>query len=105
MTAPGPIGTLTHTDTRVQYRVCESCGPAIVNDDWSHMHDALAHANDKYEWEDTRSELDGCHAWLELVGFLSLVGPYDGGGYWDCECCGQVTIGDGWALEGDRKLG
>ena len=95
MSAAEPVTTLTHTDTHVPYRVCESCGPAISNDDWTHL-------DFHFPPDEADKELSRLHAWLDLVGWLFLVGPYDGGGYWDCDCCDATTIGAAWVFEGER---
>jgi hypothetical protein len=93
--------TLTHTDTRCQYGLCDSCNAGVANDDWSHLDFHLVH-----HWCLSPEEADEEHAritsTLEWLGWLSHVGPYDPGGYWDCEVCGATCIGSGHVWEGDR---
>lgn len=74
----------TEGDTVSGYRVCDTCAAAIVNDDFSGM---------GAETEATVT------AFVERVGYIVHVGEYENGGYWDCDACGETTIGDGHTFE------
>jgi hypothetical protein len=88
--------TLTHTDTRCQWGLCDSCNAGVANDDWTHL-DAHPETADEEHARIT--------ATLEWLGWLSHVGPYDPGGYWRCTVCDDVCIGTGHVWEGDRPRG
>lgn len=64
------------------YNVCTPCGIAIMYDDTSHMD------------EDTIASVDN---FIERVGTLALVESDTtiSGGYWECDCCNEVIIGNG----------
>lgn len=57
--------------------VCDSCTVALVNADVSHIDDTETIER------------------LESFGNMILVGDYPNGGYWDCDGCQEVVIGDG----------
>lgn len=76
-----PREELTMTD----YSVCETCGPAIVNDDYTAF--------------DDEAELASVTAFIESVrDWLTVIGDTDYAGYWTCEACGQVCLGAGILL-------
>ena len=59
--------------------VCPTCAVGLVNDDWSSV--------------DCKDTYTSILAWLEMVGYLVHVKQIDKGGYYDCECCGEIAIG------------
>lgn len=73
----------------VVYHVCDTCGPAIVNDDYSALE---LH-------QDTDADCERMTAFVELVGYLADAGMVTKAGYWECEACDQVCIGSAHALE------
>lgn len=84
-----------HTTRTRTYIVCDDCGPAIVNDDWTHLDNM------------DREEADRAHAstagWLEIVGWLSPDGKGGGSGYFTCPCCDEIGIGPGVRMIGGRS--
>ena len=66
-------------------RACTDCGAGVSNDDWSHL--------DNLEPEDSDSTMATIEATLETLGHLSHKETVDIGGYYNCELCGEVTIG------------
>lgn len=83
-------------ETAVVYHVCESCAAAIMNDDYSGME-----GFDPVDMQDTDTDTDyeRVSAFVERVGYLCDAGRATRGGYWECEACDQVTIGNAYALE------
>ena len=75
--------------TATVYHVCDTCAPAIVNDDYSafELH------------QDPDADYLRVTAFVELVGYLCEAGRVSKAGYWECEACGQVCIGSAYALE------
>lgn len=73
----------------VVYHVCDTCGPAIVNDDYSafELH------------QDVDTDYERVSAFVESVGHLVDAGKVSKAGYWECEACDQVCIGSAHALE------
>lgn len=90
--------TLVHTEDRVQYAICRPCAVLYFN------------GMDVPTWEDYAEEY--CAGDMETVGFirnfledhpmLMPEGDYNPGGYWECECCHEIMIGDGEVLEAFR---
>jgi hypothetical protein len=70
------------------YHVCDTCAPAILNDDYS-----------AFSLDDTDVDYERVTAFVETVGYLVDAGRATRGGYWECEACSQVTIGSAFALE------
>lgn len=79
---------------------CDSCAPAVVNDDWTHL-DAAQDGT-----EETREAIDTQHASilgaLEILGWLSLIGEADEPGYFACEICGETQCSGGYSFEVTR---
>lgn len=73
----------------VVYHVCGTCGPAIVNDDYSALE---LH-------QDIDADYERVTAFVEAVGYLVDGGMVNKAGYWECEACDQVCIGSAHALE------
>ena len=73
--------------------VCDSCTPAIVNDDWTHL-DAAQDGT-----EETRDSIEAHHAsitaTLEVYGWLVHAGDADEGGYFECAVCSDIQCGGG----------
>lgn len=59
------------------YRICDTCAPAIMNDD--------------YTSDDL--DVDRVTEFVERVGMLTHEAEVDPGGYWECDACQQVCIG------------
>jgi hypothetical protein len=70
------------------YHVCDTCGPAIINDDYS-----------AFDLQDVDTDYEPVTAFVESVGYLTDAGMVNKAGYWECESCGQVCIGSAIALE------
>lgn len=70
------------------YHVCDTCGPAIMNDDYS-----------TFDLQDVDTDYVRVSAFVELVGYLADAGRVSKPGYWECEACAQVCIGSAYALE------
>jgi len=87
---------LRHTDTHVQYALCDCCSAGVANDDWTHL-DAQPEMADE-----NHARIGGT---LELLGWLTPLSPYDPGGYWTCEICWETCIGSGQVWEGERRRG
>ncbi|APQ42256.1 hypothetical protein SEA_ESTES_172 [Mycobacterium phage Estes] len=68
------------------FHVCRSCKTAILNDDYS-------------AFDDDDADYPRITAFVESVGMLVDAGTAPRVGYWDCESCGQVEIGNADALE------
>lgn len=86
------------------YTVCDSCLPAIINGDWTHLDASCCcntAENDGHS-EDcvAEEEYATVTAWLELVGWLTHAGEADEPGYFDCECCNATQCGGGHIMEG-----
>jgi len=75
--------------TATVYHVCDTCAPAIVNDDYSALE---LHQNPDADYVRVT-------AFVELAGYLCEAGRVSKAGYWECEACGQVCIGSAYALE------
>lgn len=73
----------------VVYHVCDTCGPAIVNDDYSALE---LH-------QDPDADYERVTAFVESAGYLVDAGKVNKPGYWECESCAQVCIGSAIALE------
>lgn len=73
----------------VVYHLCDTCAPAIVNDDYS--------AFDLHQ--DVDADYERVTAFVESVGYLVDAGKVNKAGYWECESCAQVCIGSAYALE------
>lgn len=71
------------------FHVCDTCGPAIVNADYSALE---LH-------QDPDADYERVTAFVESAGLLAEAGKVNKPGYWDCESCGQVCIGSAIALE------
>lgn len=90
--------TLIHTDESAQYAICNQCSVLYFN------------GTDVPSWIDYAEVYRGGD--METVGFirnfmedyhmLVSVADYNPGGYWECECCHEIMIGDGDVMEGDR---
>ena len=91
-----PAPTLTHTDTRCQHGLCDSCSVGVANDDWTHLDAHPETADEEY------ARITGT---LELLGWIVPIGPYDPPGYWQCDVCWATCIGSGHVWEGDRPRG
>lgn len=65
------------------FHVCHGCACAIMNCDDSAM-------------DERTSALFA--AFCESAGLLCDAGLTPFGGYWTCDCCGEVEIGDAHAL-------
>lgn len=74
--------------TATVYHVCDTCAPAIVNDDYS-----------AFDLQDTDTDYERVTAFVESVGYLCAAGRVSKAGYWECEACSQVCIGSAYALE------
>ena len=74
--------------TATVYHVCDTCAPAIVNDDYS-----------AFDLQDVDTDYERVTAFVELVGYLCEAGRVSKPGYWECEACSQVQIGSAYALE------
>jgi hypothetical protein len=70
------------------FHVCGTCGPAIVNDDYS-----------AFDLQDVDTDYERVTAFVESVGHLTDAGMVNKPGYWECEACNQVCIGSAYALE------
>lgn len=70
------------------FHVCDTCGPAIVNDDYS-----------AFGPQDVDTDYERVTAFVESVGQLADAGMVNKAGYWECESCAQVCIGSAHALE------
>lgn len=70
------------------YHVCDTCAPAILNDDYS-----------AFDVQDVDTDYERVSAFVELVGSLCDAGMVNRAGYWECESCAQVQIGSAFALE------
>jgi hypothetical protein len=73
----------------VVYHLCDTCAPAIVNDDYSAFE----------TWQDVDTDYERVSAFVESVGYLVDAGMLNKAGYWECESCAQVCIGSAYALE------
>lgn len=74
----------------VVYHVCDTCAPAIVNDDYSafELH------------QDPDADYERVSAFVEAAGYLVDAGRVSKPGYWECESCAQICIGStAYALE------
>ncbi|QGJ89795.1 hypothetical protein SEA_SUPERCHUNK_96 [Mycobacterium phage Superchunk] len=69
----------------ITYEICDQCAQAITNDDYSGM--------------DPDTDYPRVQAFVERVGNVCHVGGSEQPGYWECEACWQVTIGDGQLFE------
>lgn len=65
------------------YKLCPSCSVVAANADTSHL--------------DAEDELT-VTAFLEAAGLLAHVREQDEAGYWDCDACDAVMLGDPAAL-------
>lgn len=70
------------TDT-ITYEICHDCATAVFYCDDSHL-DA-----------DTAGMVEG---FLSLVGLVSTEEIYTPDGYWSCECCEHVQIGEAFVV-------
>ncbi|MFC3776714.1 hypothetical protein [Mycolicibacterium holsaticum] len=75
------------------YHVCDTCAPAIVNDDYS------AFDMQRMLCTDVDCDYDRVIAFVETVGYLVDAGRVSKAGYWECESCTQLCIGSAYALE------
>lgn len=82
--------------------LCDSCTPAVVNDDWTHL--------DYYQdgTEETRKEIDARHAsikgTLEILGWLTPIGDADEPGYFDCALCNETQCSGGHNFETESDM-
>ena len=74
--------------TATVYHVCDTCAPAIANDDYS-----------AFDLQDVDTDYERVTAFVESVGYLVDAGRVSKAGYWECEACSQVRIGSAYALE------
>lgn len=82
---------LSHTDEEIQYAICVACANILVNG-----LDSVDPASlDEDGWDRVSTFLD------DHMG-LTQVDSYNPGGYWDCEMCDTVMIGDGYVFETGR---
>jgi hypothetical protein len=72
----------------IVYHVCDTCAPAIVNDDYS-----------AFGPQDVDTDYEPVTAFVESVGYLTDAARVTKAGYWECESCAQVCIGSAYALE------
>lgn len=70
------------------FHVCDTCGPAIINADYS-----------AFDMADPDTDYERVSAFVENAGYLTDAGMVPKPGYWECESCGQVCIGSAIALE------
>lgn len=70
------------TIATASYTLCDTCAPAIINDDYSAL-------------DPDSAELASLTSFLEHTGYLVPIGPADPGGYWHCAGCDTLTIGAG----------
>jgi hypothetical protein len=70
------------------YHLCDTCAPAIVNDDFS-----------AFDLQDVDTDYERVTAFVETVGYLVDAGMVNKPGYWECEACDQVCIGSAYAME------
>ena len=83
--------------------LCDSCTPAVVNNDWTHLD---FHFNGVERDDDDMSEADHEHArimaTLEVLGWLTPVGDADMPGYFGCAVCDGIQCGGGHTFTSDR---
>ena len=63
----------------MEYTLCNSCTVVAVNGDTSHL---------------DPTEEATVSSWLESVGLIAQGESSDPGGYWECNSCGSVEIGE-----------
>ena len=75
---------IIHTDIVTgDHFACDTCTPALAYGDLT-----------AFEPE----ELPAIEARITEIGPVVDAGPVDPGGYWECSCCEQITIGAGRAF-------
>ena len=74
-------------DDGIRWHVCEACGLYALGCD----EDGLA--LDGYEGREREAIIE-----FGMRGYWLDAGPGDDGGYWECECCRMVCLGDGMML-------
>jgi hypothetical protein len=67
------------------FHVCDMCAVVLANGDTSGVDDA--------------TDLERIESFTENNGMLADAGMVSKPGYWDCECCEQVTIGSAHCFE------
>lgn len=73
-------------------RLCDECACGIVNDDWTHLdYDGVE------EGDEVMASIQGT---LEILGWLTLVGPSADGGCFDCAICSDIQYGGGSLFSG-----
>lgn len=88
-----------------QVRTCDECACGIVNDDWTHLD--LDVLNDQLERDasedgecDTDRKMASIQGTLEILGWLTLVGPCEDGGCFACPICSDIQYGSGSLFSG-----
>ncbi len=72
---------------QVEIRLCHQCSCGVANDDWTHL--------DGYLDQESADEMyTSILASLECMGYLTMLGEQEAGGYWDCELCSGTMIGE-----------
>lgn len=74
--------------------VCSHCAAGIVNDDWTWL-------DGVYLQEEADNKHVSIMATLELLGWLTPVGPANDIGYHRCPVCGEDEI-DGYTFETNK---
>ncbi len=70
------------------HTLCNTCTVGIANDDWT----ALDACDSQEDADNTMAIIMGT---LEILGWLSLIGPADMPGYWDCALCNETCCSGG----------
>ena len=64
--------------------VCDDCAAGLCNDDWTHV--------DFYHSEEAEALMGRVAAFQEEHGYLTMVGPGESNGYYQCPCCCDEAI-------------
>ena len=90
MSDNGLIGTSKGSNmnktTKTEITVCSSCAAGIANDDWTHLD--FEHCSQ----EDSDAAMSSIQGSLELLGWLTHVGPSTYTGYIRCPICGDDAM-------------
>lgn len=78
------------------YILCDDCATGVSNDDWSHLD--YYHDPEAAEQEHARIS-----AALEALGWLSMDGPADEPGYFNCAVCDEIQCGGGVRFCGEVR--
>ena len=88
--------------------LCDSCTPAVVNDDWTHL-DAGCQCNTaENDGHDDDCSAQRLHATvlgtMEILGWLTPIGDADEPGYFACALCSETQCSGGHKFETESDM-